>query len=252
MSNLIMPESRGQRTRDGAPATTKVLLISDIPENAAQLQEDLEREGCDITISGSLAGSILELNSGEGYQLILLDFQFASQNPQDIIEKIKKNQAFCLIPLIGLVHRSMIIDQLLAFELGIDDFILIPYSTLEIQLKMRSLQRLIHLQDLMLEKDRQLDNLKNVQRITVTLNHYINNALTPLYFAVQLMEQEAEKDVERLKQIANQTVDFVSKVLKSLNKIVQSGKVRVQQEGVYRDIMYDIEKELNELLEQNR
>ena len=233
-------------------AEIEILLISDIPENAVRIRSDLEKEGISVITAGTLAGGILELSSENHFQMILLDFQFSAQDPFDIIEKLKKNSEFNLIPLIGLVHRSQVAEQLMAFELGVEDFILMPYSAIEMQLRIRSFNRMIRLQTEVKEKNAQLENLKNVQRMTVTLNHYINNALTPLYFAVQIMDGKCNEETERLKQVASDTVNFVSKVLRSLNQIVQSGKVRVQQKGVYRDIMYDIESELNELLDKNR
>ena len=81
----------------------------------------------------------------------------------------------------------------------------------------------------------------------VTLNHHINNALTPLSFAVQLAEDDPSK-ADRLRSIAGETVEFISKVLKSLEKIVRSGKIQVMKDGVYKDIMVDIEAELKKLI----
>jgi hypothetical protein len=99
------------------------------------------------------------------------------------------------------------------------------------------------------QKEAMLQNLQNIQRIMVTLNHYINNALTPLSFAVQFMEQMPnENNVKRLQSIANDTVVFVSKVLQSLQTLIDTGKMKVAQEGIYKNIMFDIEKELNVLV----
>ena len=57
-----------------------------------------------------------------------------------------------------------------------------------------------------------------------------------------------ENNVKRLQSIANDTVVFVSKVLQSLQTLIDTGKMKVAQEGIYKNIMFDIEKELSVLV----
>ncbi|RMF60152.1 MAG: hypothetical protein D6748_04725, partial [Calditrichaeota bacterium] len=75
---------------------------------------------------------------------------------------------------------------------------------------------------------------------------------TPLYFAVQVMDETSLEDARRVKKTAWDTVEFISKVLQSLQKIITSEQLKLVKEGVYKNIMFDIEKELNQLLEKNR
>lgn len=229
-----------------------ILLLSDNAGTARKIQKDLGSEGFPVTVMDDVSQALITLNSENDYRLLLVDFEYSRQDVFEICGKVKRHSGLRPIPLIGIIDRANMVDQILAFEMGVDDFIFLPYSSLEIQMKLRSLQRLIELQTEVQKKDAQLENLKNIQRIMVTLNHYINNALTPLYFAVQIMDERPGEDLERIRSIARDTVEFISKVLQSLHKIVHSGKIKVLREGVYKDIMFDIEQELNRLVEKSR
>ncbi len=228
-----------------------ILLLSDNQNTAKTIQTDLSKEGFEVDVLDDFTRAFMQLNNQPDYKMILLDFEYSKHDVFDICDKIKKNPTFKFLPLVCIMDKNRFVDQLLAFEMGADDFIFVPYNALEMQLKMRSIQRIIDLQNQIQQKDAQLENLKNIQRIMVTLNHYINNALTPLYFAIQIMEDDQKEDTERIRVIAKDTVEFISKVLQSLHKIVQSGKIKILKEGVYKDIMFDIEQELNRLLEKN-
>jgi PleD family two-component response regulator len=229
-----------------------ILLLSDNPQKAGTIKEDLNREGFGVEVVNDHETAIARLKKNDGYRTFLLDFEYADYDVFEICQKVKRDAVLQSIPLICIIAQNRFVDQLLAFEMGADDFILMPYSSLEIQLKMRSLQRIIDLQNQLLSKDTQLENLRNIQRIMVTLNQYINNALTPLYFAVQIMEEGQNKNVKHCKQVAKDTVEFISKVLQNLHQIVQSGKERVLKEGVYKDMIFEIEQELNKLIEKSK
>lgn len=229
-----------------------ILLLSDNQETASNIRADLAREGFEIVLESDHRQALKNLGKDSQYQLVLLDIAYSKHDAFEICRQIKNDKHLKLIPLVCLLEKNRFVDQLLAFEMGADDFIFLPYSALEIQLKLRSLHRLIDLQTQIQQKDAQLENLKNIQRIMVTLNHYINNALTPLYFAVQIMEEGQPADADRVKNIAKETVEFISKVLQSLHKLVQSGKLKILKEGVYKDIMLDIEQELNRLIEKTK
>ncbi len=227
-----------------------ILLLSNDQKTATTIKEDLAREGFEVDIVDDHEEAFSRLKNGS-YRTFLLDFQYTEYDVFEICQKVKRNPLLQSTPLICIIEQSRFVDQLLAFEMGADDFILMPYSSLEIQLKMRSLQRIIDLQNQILLKDSQLDNLRNIQRIMVTLNQYINNALTPLYFAAQIMEAQPES-VERCKEVTKDTVEFISKVLQNFHQIVQSGKERVLKEGVYDDMIFEIEQELNKLIEKSK
>jgi len=230
-----------------------ILLLSENIEIAGMIQKDLGEEGFKVVLVDYYPDALQRLAQNPKYQFFILDFNLKAQNPFDICKKVKQNSRFQFLPIVGLIDKDRFVDQLMAFEEGADDFILTPYSTVEIQLKLRSLKRMIELHEKMRLQETELENLQNIQRIMVTLSHYVNNALTPLSFAVQFFElMPNDGNAERLKNISKDTVFFISRVLKSLQTLIDSGKTKVARDGVYKDIMFDIENELNELIAKNK
>ena len=183
------------------------------------------------------------------YLMVVLDLSTINTKTRDLLTTIKKDPVMRYIPLISMVNKEDMVDQLLAFEQGIDDFLYVPYTTIELQLKIRAIKRLLELQNKLQEKESQLESLKQVQQILVTLSHYINNALTPLYTLVQMVNESDPEAAKRLKDFAGLTVEFIHKVLKTLNKLVQTGEIKVVRDGVYKNLLVDIEMELKQLQE---
>ncbi len=224
-----------------------ILLITDNTELANSFRNDLHQEGFGVDLLKDHNQVFTKLYQNPDYHMVIFDLESTKNDTSKLFEKLKKDPKLKYIPLICIVQKNMVVEQLIAFELGADEFIYVPYTTPELQLKMRAIQRLLDLQNQLKEKENQLNALKQVQRILVTLSHYINNSLTPLYTMVQMMNENNPDDAQRLKEFVTRTVEFINKVLRTLNNLVQSGEMKVVQQGVYKDLMLDIEKELKSL-----
>lgn len=228
-----------------------VLLVSQNASLAKSIKRDLVHEGFTVELLLDFEKVLFKLHGNPKYQMILLDFEGCTNGASDLCQRIKKDPYLRFIPLISLLKEDQIVEQLIAFELGVDEFIYLPYTTPQLQLKMRSIQRLLKLQNQLKERENQLNALQQVQQILVTLSHYINNSLTPMYTLVQMMNEKDPHDSLRLKKIARRTVEFISKVLVTLNNIVQTGEMKVVQDGVYKNLLLDIESELKKLTNTN-
>ena len=224
----------------------KILLVSKNEELSDNFIHDLEFEGFDVDWLKESEQLIFRMYQNK-YLMVVLDLSTIDTKTRDLLSTIKKDPVMRYIPLISMVNKEDMVDQLLAFEQGIDDFLYVPYTTIELQLKIRAIKRLLELQNKLQEKETQLESLKQVQQILVTLSHYINNALTPLYTLVQMVNESDPQAAKRLKDFAGLTVEFIHKVLKTLNKLVQTGEIKVVRDGVYKNLLVDIEMELKQL-----
>jgi len=228
-----------------------ILLLSKDPQLTQKIKDHLNLEGFVVESTTSFQEALTRLYQNSGYESIMVDFLYDQDNIFEVFRKFKLDPQCKYIPLICIIPRNQLAQQLIAFEMGVDDFISREFSIFEIQLKVRSIQRLINLQKSLKEKDAQIENFQNITRIIGTLNHYINNALTPLYAFAQVCRPDNTRDAERLKTLTEHTTLFISKVLKTLRNMTQQGELRIIQEGIYRDIMFDIEAELQRLMEEN-
>ncbi len=229
----------------------KILLISNNQEFAESFVRDLNQEGFQVDLVTDYENVIAHLYHSTRYEMIIMDMQNDDNQILSLCQKLKKDIQLKYLPLICVVQKDLFVEHLVAFELGADEFIYVPYTTPELQLRMRSIQRLMKLQKSLQEKENQLKALRQAQRILVTLSHYINNSLTPLYTMVQMIDEKDPEEARRLKDFARKTVEFINKVLVTLNNLVQSGEMKVVRDGVYKDLLLDIEQEL-EKLQQNK
>lgn len=115
-----------------------LLLVVEDDRNLSKLLEfNLERAGytCNLAESGENA---FEQLSRKSYDLILLDIMLPGMNGFELCQKIKQHQLYRYIPIIMLSAKGEEIDKILGFELGIDDYVVKPFSPRELNLRIRA------------------------------------------------------------------------------------------------------------------
>lgn len=224
-----------------------LLLISNKKEFTDSFVTDLKREGFSIEIRKKTKDIGTFLHRRSDIRMLIFDLESIGNRASEIFKRIKQDPQLNLIPIICIIKKDLILEQLVAFELGADDFIFIPYNTLELQLKMRSIQGLLNLQSQLREKESRLKALNHTQKVLITLSHYINNSLTPLYSLAQAANNSCTEDHVRLKETSIHTIEFIKKVLSALNNLVHSGEMKIVKQGIYKDLLLDIENELKNL-----
>ena len=205
---------------------------------------DLKHEGFKVQFSKDFKDIRTTLHKYPDCRMIIVDLESLGKKAHDILQQIKQDALLKYIPIICIIRKDQVAEQLMAFESGADDFIYFPYTTLELQLKMRTLQGLLDLQSQLKDKEAKIKTLNQTQKILVTLSHYINNTLSPLYSLAQLTSDKSPNDLKKLRGATTETVELIKKVLIALNNFVQTGEFKLVESGIYRNLMIDIEKEL--------
>jgi DNA-binding response OmpR family regulator len=221
-----------------------ILLISKNTKLSQSFVQDLEQEGFPVKISSDLRDIRTTVHKYTECRMIIVDLECLGNNAHDILQQIKEDPLLKYKPVICIIRKDLVLEQLIAFESGADDFIYFPYSTLELQLKMRTIQGLLDLQSQLKEQENKIKTLQQTQRILVTLSHYINNTLTPLYNQVQITDETIQEDSKQLKDSTKDAIELIKKVLNALNNFVQTGEFKLVDKGIYRDLMIDIEEEM--------
>jgi len=119
---------------------TTVLIIEDEKDLAELLSFNLEMEGF---------RSIITLNGSEGFdiacrelpELILLDLMLPGMMGTDVCRELRKRSDTSKIPIIMLTAKGEEIDRVVGFELGADDYLVKPFSTRELILRIRAILR---------------------------------------------------------------------------------------------------------------
>lgn len=120
----------------------KILIVEDDQDIADLIRLNLQELSIQVEhcLSGELALKNLERHD---YQLVLLDVMLPGISGLDVCRKIREEKPEQVIMM--LTSRDSEIDRVLGLELGADDYMAKPFSVRELQARIRTQLRRIHL-----------------------------------------------------------------------------------------------------------
>jgi len=117
-----------------------ILIIEDERDLADLLAFNLEKEGFRTVIAtDGIEG--LGAASRVVPDLILLDLMLPGMLGTELCKNLKKSERTCRIPVIMLTAKGEEIDKVVGFEVGADDYVVKPFSTRELLLRVRAVLR---------------------------------------------------------------------------------------------------------------
>lgn len=141
--------------------TSTVLVVDDEPDLLETLRYNLGRDGHQVLVAEDGA-SALQLLRQRSIQLVLLDVMLPDLTGTELLRRIRASKQLQNLPVILLTAKGEEIDRVVGFELGADDYVVKPFSTRELLLRVRALLRrhaepaatamLLELGDLRLDK----------------------------------------------------------------------------------------------------
>lgn len=119
---------------------TKILIIDDDKDISELVSLILKKEDIDSDVINNPidALKLLEKVSGD-YSLILLDIMMPELSGTELCSKIRDK---INIPIVFLSAKKELIDKMLGYEIGGDDYITKPFDNTELVLKIKSHLRL--------------------------------------------------------------------------------------------------------------
>jgi len=117
-----------------------ILVIEDEKDLAELIAFNLENEGYRPLIAlDGISG--LEAVRSNPPDLILLDLMLPGLLGTEICKLLKKNEKTAAIPIIMLTAKGEEIDRVVGFEVGADDYMVKPFSTRELLLRVKAVLR---------------------------------------------------------------------------------------------------------------
>ena len=114
----------------------KILLVEDDPNLSLVLQDYLEMMNYDVTLCRDGMEGLIAFKNGQ-FNLCILDIMMPVMDGFTLAEEIKKiNEK---IPVVFLTAKSMKEDRITGFRLGCDDYIMKPFSTEELSLRIQAI-----------------------------------------------------------------------------------------------------------------
>lgn len=116
----------------------KILVVEDDKNISKLVKYNLEKAGfeCILTITGEEA---LEALDQQPIDLIILDIMLPKIDGFEVCRQIKQQDHISQIPIIMLTAKGEEIDRVLGFELGVDDYVVKPFSPRELVLRIKAL-----------------------------------------------------------------------------------------------------------------
>ena len=117
-----------------------VLVIEDEKDLAELIAFHLEKEGFSCLIAGDGASGLSEARRVKP-DLILLDLMLPGMMGTEVCRVLKGSENTASIPIIMLTAKGEEIDRVVGFEMGADDYVVKPFSTRELMLRVRAVLR---------------------------------------------------------------------------------------------------------------
>jgi two-component system, OmpR family, phosphate regulon response regulator PhoB len=117
-----------------------ILIVEDERDLAELIAFNLEQEGYRTVIAlDGVTG--LECATRTLPDLLLLDLMLPGMLGTDICRNLKKSEPTSRIPVIMLTAKGEEIDKVVGFELGAEDYVVKPFSTRELLLRVKAVLR---------------------------------------------------------------------------------------------------------------
>ncbi|MBC7737074.1 MAG: phosphate regulon transcriptional regulator PhoB [Candidatus Saccharibacteria bacterium] len=113
-----------------------VLLVEDEPAQREVLAYNLQAEGFDV-IQASNGEEAMLLVKEENPDIIILDWMMPLLSGIEVCRRLKMAPETKAIPIIMLSARSEEVDRIRGLETGADDYVIKPYSVLELMSRAR-------------------------------------------------------------------------------------------------------------------
>jgi two-component system, OmpR family, alkaline phosphatase synthesis response regulator PhoP len=116
----------------------RILLVEDEPTLSMAITDRLEAEGysVDPAPTGEIA---LERAAADTFDLVMLDIMLPGQDGFEVCRELRRQRLD--MPILMLTARALIIDKVVGFKLGADDYVTKPFDFAELLVRIEALLR---------------------------------------------------------------------------------------------------------------
>jgi len=117
-----------------------VLLVEDEPAQREVLSYNLEADGFRVTTAENGEEALLLVDEGAP-DIIVLDWMLPNVSGIEVCRQLKTRADTRNVPILMLSARSEEVDRVRGLETGADDYMVKPYSVIELMARVRALLR---------------------------------------------------------------------------------------------------------------
>jgi len=119
------------------PAAPLVLVVEDEPAQRELLAYNLEAEGYSVAKAGNGEEALLLVEEAPP-DVIVLDWMLPNVSGIEVCRQLKLRRQTRAIPIIMLSARAEEVDRVRGLETGADDYVIKPYSVIELMARVRT------------------------------------------------------------------------------------------------------------------
>ena len=117
----------------------RILIVEDNPDILANLYGFLEPKGYAVDSARNGYGG-LALASENNYDVIILDVMLPGLSGLELCQKLR-TELSSATPVLMLTARDSLQDKVLGFDSGADDYLVTPFSLVELDVRLKALAR---------------------------------------------------------------------------------------------------------------
>lgn len=163
---------------------SEILVVDDDPNIALLVQMTLTKKPFYRVTIASNGREALEKVAQSQPDLILLDIMMPDMDGFEVCRRIKQEERTKFIPIIMISAKSEISDKLHGMDIGANDYITKPFNPEELLARVGAHLRIKTLEEELASKK----ELEAALKMSVTLQHEINNPLTGVIGNLELLK----------------------------------------------------------------
>ncbi|MCB9555785.1 MAG: response regulator transcription factor [Deltaproteobacteria bacterium] len=118
-----------------------ILIVDDERDLVATLEYNLQRDGYQTRTAYDGASALEAAQRRPLPDLVLLDLMLPDIQGTEVCRRMRSDDRLKHIPVVMLTAKGEEIDRVVGFELGADDYVVKPFSTRELMLRLRAVLR---------------------------------------------------------------------------------------------------------------
>ncbi len=167
----------------------RILVADDDPVSCRMMQRMLERSGYDVSVAVDGRAAALELTSGTGPKLALIDWMMPELDGPGVCREVRQRQDGSYVYIVLLTSKQSNDDIVEGLEAGADDYLTKPCNPAEVKARLLTGQRILQLEEKLVEAREDMRFRATHDGLTKLLNR--SAVLASLRQSLDLFERES-------------------------------------------------------------
>ncbi|MBI5559703.1 MAG: response regulator [Deltaproteobacteria bacterium] len=192
----------------------RILIVDDNENSLILLSTKMEADGYEAETARNGLEALKKVASSHP-DLILLDVMMPVMDGYEACRRLKSTEETRYIPVVMLTARGELEDKVTGLELGAEDYIVKPYSLVEVSARVKSLLRMRALQS----KLNETEKMAALGEMVDGIAHEIRNPLTTIGgMARRLFEHETDEEHKRYADVITKAVLRMERMMQRIDE----------------------------------